>query len=101
MAVSKIAVMELLKCEITDEQFEEALEYAKRKQNYIFLKEARPVVLEEWYLIKLTEEYVRNLAFLRYTMELCRELNNMEKEHQAQKNIGAPYNLNHIVTVSV
>ena len=39
VAVSKRAVMELLKCEITDEQFEEALEYAKKKQNYIFQKD--------------------------------------------------------------
>lgn len=101
VAVSKRAVMELLKCEITDEQFEEALEYAKKKQNYIFLKEARAVILEEWYLTKLTEEYVRSLAFSRYTMELCRTLNDMEKEHQAHKNLGAPKIVNHIVTVSV
>ena len=101
MAVSKRAVMELLKCEITDEQFEEALEYAKEKQNYIFLQEGRLVILEDWYLIKLTEEYVISLAFSRYTMELCRALNNMEKEHQAHKNLGAPNNHNHIVNVSV
>lgn len=101
MAVFKRAVMELLKCEITDEQFEEALEYAKKKQNYIFLEEGRMAILEDWYLLKLTKEYVISLAFSRYIMELCRTLNNMEKEHQAHKNLGAPNINNHIVIVSV
>lgn len=61
--VEKREVEELLGCEITDEQFEEALKYARHKQEYIYQRERRQVVLQHWYLVKLTEEYVRNLAF--------------------------------------
>lgn len=61
--VEKKEVEELLGCEITDEQFEEALKYARHKQEYIYQRERRQVVLQHWYLVKLTEEYVRSLAF--------------------------------------
>ncbi len=79
--VKKSEVEELLGCGITDSQFEEALEYAKRKQTYIYGREKREVILEHWYLVKLVEEYVRSLAFSRFTMDLCRTLRDMEKEH--------------------
>ena len=69
--VEKREVEELLGCEITDEQFEEALKYARHKQE---------VVLQHWYLVKLTEEYVRSLAFSKFTMDLCSALRDMEKE---------------------
>lgn len=81
--VRKKEVEELLGCEITTEQFEEALKYAERKQDYIYKLEKRPVVLQHWYLVKLTEEYVRNLAFSKFTMDLCSALRDMEKEHSA------------------
>lgn len=78
-------VEELLGCGITDEQFEEALSHAIHKQEYIYSREHREVVLKHWYLVKLTAEYVRNIAFSRFTMEVCEELSkeisNMEKEH--------------------
>lgn len=95
--VKKQEVEELLKCEITDEQFREALECAQRKQEYIYRREQRPVVLQHWYLVKLTEEYVRNLAFSKFTMDLCRTLRDMEKEHSASCQ-SAPTD-NHIVAV--
>lgn len=66
--------------EITDEQFEQALKYARHKQKYIYQREQRKVVLQHWYLVKLTEEYVRNLAFSKFTMDLCSALRDMEKE---------------------
>lgn len=78
--VRKDDVEELLGCKITDEQFREALESARRKQNYIFLQEGRPVVLQRWYLTALTKEYVGQYAFSRFTMDLCETLHNMEKE---------------------
>lgn len=81
--VKKEEVEQLLGSEITDEQFEEALKYAKHKQEYIYQREKRPVVLQHWYLVKLTEEYVRSLAFSKFTMDLCRTLRDMEKEHSA------------------
>ena len=96
--VEKKEVEELLGCEITDEQFEEALKYARHKQEYIYQREHRQVVLQHWYLVKLTEEYVRSLAFSKFTMDLCRTLQDMEKEHPII-NQSAPTN-NHIVAVS-
>lgn len=79
--VRKGEVEQLLGCEITDGQFDEALTYAKRKQEYIHSQEHSAVALQHWYLVKLTEEYVRNLAFSKFTMDLCSFLRDMEKEH--------------------
>lgn len=95
--IIKEEVEELLECEITEEQFNEALEYARRKQEYIYNREHWAVVLQHWYLIKLTEEYVRSLAFSKFTMDLCSALRDMEKEHSAICQ-SAPTN-NHIVAV--
>lgn len=95
--VEKKEVEELLGCEITDEQFEEALKYARHKQEYIYQRERRQVVLQHWYLVKLTEEYVRSLAFSKFTMDLCGTLRDMEKEHSI-RNQSAPTD-NHIVAV--
>lgn len=78
--IQKTEVEEILGTEITDEQFAEALEYAKRKQAHIFKLEKRAVVLQNWYLVQLTKEYVISLAFSRFTMDLCEALANMEKE---------------------
>lgn len=95
--VKKGEVEELLGCTITDEQFNEALGYARRKQKYIYEREHRAVVLQHWYLVKLTEEYVRSLAFSKFTMDLCSALRDMEKEHSAICQ-SAPTD-NHIVAV--
>lgn len=95
--VKKEEVEELLGCVITDEQFNEVLEYARRKQEYIYNREHRAVVLQHWYLVKLTEEYVRSLAFSKFTMDLCSTLRDMEKEHSAICQ-SAPTD-NHIVAV--
>lgn len=43
------------------------------------------------------EEYVRSLAFSKFTMDLCRTLRDMEKEHSI-RNQSAPTD-NHIVAV--
>ena len=96
--VKKEEVEELLGCEITDEQFEEALGYAKKKQEYIYRREQRAVVMQHWYLVKLTEEYVRNLAFSKFTMDLCQMRRDMEKEHLTHSCKGTP-TVNHIVAV--
>lgn len=81
--VRKQEVEELLGFGITDEQLREALEHAKRKQQYIYQRERRPVVLQPWYLAKLTEECVRSLSFSKFTVDLCRMLPEMGKEHSA------------------
>ena len=95
--VEKREVEELLGCTITDEQFEEALKYARHKQAYIYQREPRKVVMQHWYLVKLTEEYVRSLAFSKFTMDLCRTLRDMEKEHPITDR-SAPTDI-HIVAV--
>lgn len=69
----------------------------RHKQEYIYQRERRQVVLQHWYLVKLTEEYVRSLAFSKFTMDLCRTLRDMEKEHSI-RNQSAPTD-NHIVAV--
>ena len=97
--IRKEEVEELLEYEITDEQFQEALKCAKHKQEFIYERDKRLVVLQHWYLVKLTEEYVRSLAFSKFTMDLCRKLCNMEKEHPANCQ-SAPTD-NHIVTLPV
>jgi hypothetical protein len=90
MNVTKEEVEQLLGYQITDKLFKQALEYAGRKQEHIFLIDERPVVKQHWYLVKLTEEYARSLAFSRKTMDLCRMRCNMEKEHLVNKT-EAPY----------
>jgi len=95
--VRKEEVEELLQCEITDGQFREAFRYARHKQEHIFRQENRPEVMRHWYLVKLTEEYVRNLAFSRFTTDLCRTKCGMKKEHPS-KGQGTPTS-NHIVPV--
>lgn len=93
--MEKREVEELLGCSISDRQFEEALGHARRKQKYFFRRYHRPVVLQHWYLVKLTEEYVRSIAFSRFTMDLCRTLRDMEKEHSVKDQ--SAHTDNHIV----
>lgn len=96
--VGKEEVEELLGFTITDEAFEKALGYARKKQAYIYSREQRTVVLQNWYLTKLTEEYVRNLALQEFTMGLCRNLADMEKEHSIKDQ--SAHTNNHILSVS-
>ena len=97
--VKKEEIEQLIGCGITDEQFNEAFEYAKRKRDYIYKQEYRLIVLKHWYLVKLTEEYVRSLAFSKFTMDLCRNLRDMEKERPVKKP-KRPTD-NHIIALSV
>lgn len=97
-SVRKEEVEKLLGYEIPQEQFEQALKYARNKQEHIYDSERREEVMKHWYLVRLTEEYVRNLAFSKFTMDLCRTISDMEKEHSV-KDKSAQLD-NHIVAVS-
>lgn len=44
---------------------------AAMKQQFVFAREHRNVIMSIWYLEMLVLEYVRNLAFSHYTMDLC------------------------------
>lgn len=96
--VKKGEVQELLGFDISDTQFEEALEYAQRKQQYIYNCEKRPEVLQDWYLTQLIAECVRSISFSQLTMDLCRTLRDMEKEHSTISQ--SAHTDNHIVAVS-
>lgn len=78
-SVRKEEVKELLGYEVEDTLFAEALKYAEHKQKYIYECEQREVVLQHWYLVKLTEECVRMLIFSNFTMDLCRAFHGIEK----------------------
>ena len=71
--VSKSRVEEMLGSKITNQQFADALASAERKQAYIYQTTGNPVALQEWYLEKLTQEYVLSLELTRVTMEACFE----------------------------
>lgn len=88
--MEKKDVEELLKCSISDEMYQDALESARRKQKYIYSREHRAVVLQDWYLLQLTREAVISLTFQKFTWELCETLRNMEKERQI-KNPALPH----------
>ncbi len=94
----KMEVEELLGRRITDEQFIDAVGFAKKKQDYIYKQEKRAVVMQRWYLVKLIEEYVRSLEFSKLTMDLCKKCDDMEKERQFKEQ-GTPNN-NPILSVS-
>lgn len=96
--MQKQEVEALLGFRITDEQLREARGHALRKQEHIYQMERPPSVLHHGYLATLTEEYARSLALSKFTMDLCRTLQNMEKEHSA--NCQSALTDSHIVAVS-
>ncbi len=75
-----------------------ALAYAERKQRCIYEQCHDPAVMQKWYLSVLMEEFVKRNAFSEMTMNLCRTLRNMEKEHSAKSQSAQPDI--HIVTDS-
>ncbi len=77
----KNEVEQLLGCSIRSDIYNNAAEYAKRKQSLIFKKEGRKEVLTSDYLIKLIYESVKQIAFSELTFNLGKELYNIEKEH--------------------
>lgn len=83
MNVKKSDVERFLGYSITDEQMENALQHARRKQKILYERSGREAVLGHRYLISLTAEYVKCLALSAFTVELW-ELCNMEKEHPAR-----------------
>lgn len=81
--MEKREIEEMLNSSVSDKLFSEASGYARRKQQYIYDRDKNPVVLQEWYLKQLTAEQVISLSFSQFTMDLCRTMRDMEKEHSA------------------
>lgn len=96
--VQKEEVEEYLGVNITDKQFEEAMESARIKQNYLYERYANPVMLQHWYLVKLVEEHVISHALTKLTMDLCDMHYNMKKEYPFKEQGTHPHN--HIVSYS-
>lgn len=91
--VEKREVEELLGAEISEDLFRKALEYAKRKQAYIFSREKRSVVMEHWYLVKLTEECARSHLLFMVHHGAVRGTEQYEKRtgHMPQFSCTQPY----------
>ncbi len=86
-------------CFIEDADFERALQDAKRKQDFLYKLERKDYIRENWYLVSLVVDYVKQNALSDFTMDLGRKLHNMEKEHSFNQEQSALTN-DHIVTVS-
>lgn len=84
MEVQKKEVEELLHYSISDGLFEKSLRYAKKKQEYIYAQEPRKVVKQHWYLVKLTEEYARSLAFSELTVDCVGNLQIWKKSTRSK-----------------
>lgn len=78
--ISKTKLETILGSSITDSVFKEALNCAKKKQAYIYQREKREEVLQEWYLLELTKEYVKGITLSKFTLDLCLEVNKTKAE---------------------
>lgn len=83
---AKKEVEKLLGHDVTDGEFKEALEHARRKQELLSKIDKRPVITEHWYLITLIKEYIEICAFSRFTLERCKRLIDIEKACRAHQN---------------
>ncbi len=97
--MQKSEIEKIVGCEISDEAFSLALQYAERKQARAYQLEGRKEILEPWYLTQLVAEQVKSNALTDFTLDLCRTFAYMEKEHRLKEH-GTPKALP-IVNVSV
>lgn len=96
--MEKREVEGMIGAELSENFRRAALTYAERKQQCIYEQCHDPAVMQKWYLSTLMEEFFKRTAFSEMTMNLCRTLRNMEKEHSA-KSQSAQSDI-HIVTGS-
>lgn len=78
--ISKTVLETVLGSSITDSMFKEALSCARQKQAYIYQHEKRQEVLQDWYLLELSKEYIRSITLARFTMDLCMEVCKTKEE---------------------
>lgn len=71
--ISKAGLETMLGSSITDTMFKEALGCARQKQEYIYQREKREEVLQDWYLLELMKEHIKSIALSKFTLELCGE----------------------------
>lgn len=58
---------------VSEQMFGNALEHAKHKQRYLFEQTGNEAVMQHWYLVQLTAEYVSSLTLSEYTMTLIKK----------------------------
>lgn len=78
--ISKARLETILGSSITDSAFEEALNCARQKQAYIYQREKREEVLQGWYLLELTKEYIKSITLSKFTLDLCMEVCKIKDE---------------------
>lgn len=96
--MGKREVKGMIGSELPEDLRHAVLAYAERKQQCVYEQCHDPAVMQEWYLSVLMEEFIKRTALSEMTMNLCRALRNMEKEHSA-KSQSAQLDI-HIVTGS-
>ena len=95
MNIQKNEVEQKIGFEVTDEQFETGLQYAKRKQE-LLLQAGKRHASGRSYLLELAKEAVMGIAFSDYTVRAYAMLRDMEKERQFKEH-GTPSD-NHILS---
>ena len=78
--ISKTELEAVLGSSITDSMFGEALNHARCKQAYIKQKKKREEVLQRWYLLELTKEYIKSITLSKFTLDLCMEVCKTKEE---------------------
>lgn len=70
--VKKEEVERELGFSISNSQFQQALEHARRKRERICQRAESRETLSHWYLVKLTEECARGIVLSKYTVDAFR-----------------------------
>ncbi len=78
--ISKTELEAVLGSSITDSMFGEALNHARCKQAYIYQHSKREEVLQRWYLLELTKEYIKSITLSKFTLDLCMEVCKTKEE---------------------
>lgn len=81
--ISKTELEAVIGNSITDSTFEEALNCARQKQAYIYQREKREEILQGWYLLELTKEYIKSITLSKFTLDLCVEVCKTKEECQS------------------
>lgn len=95
--ITKKDIEFLIGMRITQDLFVKSLEHAKEKQQFLAKSDSR--VMQDGYLAQLVKEYITSDLLQQFTLDLCREVNNMKKRVPSVSQ-GTPID-NHIVAHSL
>ena len=83
--VRKEEVEALLHSQVTNKEFDIAVKKARKKQQYIYDQTKRSVVLEDWYLVKLAEEFILSDRLSNLTADICEMLREKESSENGKE----------------